>query len=521
MPSPILLAALVASLVPRGASAAAGALEFAPVPGLERAEGASALAFDPARGRLAAGDARGVWLREADGRVRRALGSGPVHDLAFAEDGALFAATERGLYQIGLDKRVARRSLGPGGAGRARRVLPTPAGVFVATDAGVLAAPPGASFRPLDGAFPDGETSALAWRAEGGASGTLFAIVAGDLYAASLATSAAGLTALDFRREPLAEQGGPPLDLGARATDGAPLLLREGALLVRDESGWQGERLVLPPGVAPLRAGAGALGVWIASDAGLLGAPAPAGPWRRAEGGPGSAATSAVLVAGERVFAATARGVFAGAPRAAQSAANGVAPARPPPDFEREPPVEQVHRVALRYLDLGRGRIARLQRNVARRGLLPELELRGDYGGFRASDEDRDDTVFASGARFELLDRLHERGRDFLVGVDLSWDLGNTVYNPDEIDVSKEVRELIELRDEVLDEINQLYFERRRVLLERAQLPDPTSLEGERLGLRARELGAGLDAWTDGWWSRALRPDPLSPRSNHSQEESP
>jgi hypothetical protein len=87
------------------------------VPGLERAEGAAALAFDAALGRLAVGDARGVWLREADGRVRRALGSGPVHDLAFTAEGALLAATERGLYQIGVDGRVARRSLGPGGAG--------------------------------------------------------------------------------------------------------------------------------------------------------------------------------------------------------------------------------------------------------------------------------------------------------------------------------------------------------------------------------------------------------------------
>jgi hypothetical protein len=534
-------AALAAALVARAAASAeagAEALRFAPVPGLERAEGASALALDEVRGRLAVGDARGVWLREADGRVRRALGSGPVHDLAFTAEGALLAATERGLYQIGADARVERRALGPGGAGRARRVITSPVAVFVATDDGVLAAPPGAAFRPLDGAFPSGETSGIAWRPGDGAAGTLYAIVAGDLYAADLAGGASGLTAASFRREPLAEQGGPPLDLGVRTTDGAPLLLRQGALLVREPAGWQGERLVLPPGVEPLRASAGALGVWIASDAGLLGAAGLAGPWRRAEGAPGGAAASAVLVGSERVYAATARGVFAGERSEPASEARSEAKpsevgrpgarseAKPsgvlgPEVLDTEPPVEAVHRVALGYLDLGRARITRLQRNVARRGLLPELAIHGDYGGFRADDEDRDDTVFASGARFELLDRLNERGRDFGVGVDLSWDLGSTVYNPDEIDVSKEVRELIELRDEVLDEINQLYFERRRVLLERARLADPTSLEAERLALRARELAAGLDAWTGGWWSRQLRPEAPLPRVKDSQEERP
>ena len=89
-----------------------------------------------------------------------------------------------------------------------------------------------------------------------------------------------------------------------------------------------------------------------------------------------------------------------------------------------------MHRVALRYLDLGRERLARLQRNLGRRAFLPELEIHGDYGGFRTRDEDHDDTVFASGDRFRLLDRLNERGRDFLVGADLTWDLGEHRLQP-------------------------------------------------------------------------------------------
>ncbi len=517
MRPPRLLAALLGGLLVASAARAETELSFAPLAGFERAEGAAALALDEPRGRLAVGETRGVFLREADGRVRRALGSGPVHDLAFAPDGTLFAATERGLYQIGLDGRVTRRPLGPGGAGRARRVLMTEVALFVATDDGVLAARPGAPFRPLDGAFPSGETSAIAWRANGGSAGTLYAIVAGDLYAAELAGGAAGLTAAAFHREPLAEQGGRPLDLAARSPDGAPLLLRESALATRGAAGWETSPLVLPPGVVPLRASAGPLGVWIASDAGLLGAPGPPGPFQRAAGAPGGAPAGAVLVAAGRVFAATARGVFVGAVPAPR--AEG-APAPAPADsaLAAEPPVEAVHRVALRYLDLGRGRLSRLQQNLARRAYLPELEIHGDYGGFRNSDEDQDDTVFASGGRYRLLDRLNERGRDFVVGADLAWDLGSLVYNPDEVTLSREVRELIELRDEVLDEINQLYFERRRVLLERAQLADPTGLEAERLALRAKELAAGLDAWTGGWWSRQLRSP--SPRVN-SEEEGP
>jgi hypothetical protein len=232
-----------------------------------------------------------------------------------------------------------------------------------------------------------------------------------------------------------------------------------------------------------------------------------------------------------RVFAATGRGVFAADLAASPSASEGPPrlPAAPPAEPRglagaeekpgAEPTVGAVQRAALRYLELGSTRLAGFRHRLARRGLLPELTLRGDYGGFRAYDLDEDDTVFASGDRFLLRDRLAERGRDFGVGAVLQWDLGDTVYNFEEVDISREVRELIELRDEVLDEVNQLYFERRRVLLERSLLPDPASPEAERLALRARELAAGLDAWTGGWWSRQV--EPLSPRVTDPEEERP
>ena len=60
-------------------------------------------------------------------------------------------------------------------------------------------------------------------------------------------------------------------------------------------------------------------------------------------------------------------------------------------------------------------------------------------------------------------------------------------------------------------EINLLYHERRRVLLDLAEQPDPASSDAERLRVRARELAAGLDAWTGGGFSRALARSDLDP----------
>jgi hypothetical protein len=98
-----------------------------------------------------------------------------------------------------------------------------------------------------------------------------------------------------------------------------------------------------------------------------------------------------------------------------------------------------------------------------------------------------------------LHDLQRDSGRDYGATLSFEWDLGDAAFNPDEVDVSKEAREVIELRDDVLDEVTQLFFERQRVLL---QLASADAQEAPRLRLRVDELAAGLDAWTGGWFGR-------------------
>jgi hypothetical protein len=86
----------------------------------------------------------------------------------------------------------------------------------------------------------------------------------------------------------------------------------------------------------------------------------------------------------------------------------------------------------------------------------------------------------------------------------LAWDLGDVAFHPEELDVAKEAREVIELRDDVLDEVTQLWFERRRVLDDLDA--QPPGLEARRLALRADELAAGIDAWTGGWFGARVAP---------------
>ena len=145
----------------------------------------------------------------------------------------------------------------------------------------------------------------------------------------------------------------------------------------------------------------------------------------------------------------------------------------------------------------------RLRESAASRSWWPELALKVAYGGDRSTRLDFDQS-FVSGAARQLFDRDLDRGDDWDAALSLSWDLAAAVFDPQVIDLAREQRAWIALRDDVLDEINLLYFERRRALLDLSSQPDPASLEAEHLRLRVGELAAGLDAWTGASFSRAL-----------------
>jgi hypothetical protein len=143
-----------------------------------------------------------------------------------------------------------------------------------------------------------------------------------------------------------------------------------------------------------------------------------------------------------------------------------------------------------------------------------------DHDSWRRRDHDQ---IFVSGKYHLLHDYDKDQSLDLGAALTLTWDFRDLAYEPDQIELSRESRLVIGLRDDVLDEINQLYFERlaiqtdlsaQRSGFERGRDPtdespqDPSSAAPREamLKLRLRELTAGLDAWTGGWFSEQLAP---------------
>ena len=460
--------------------------------GIDRA--AVALAIDARTGRLAVGGERGVASGRLDAPLERVLSRGPVHDLVFESDGALLAATEVGLYRIDAQGRASAIDVAAGEGARSVRALAVSGSAVVAgTAAGVFerTASDTAPWRRVSG-LPFGEARRVALVAGAGGASEVWAAIDGALWSAS-AEQGARRVAL-----PGAAQGeSGPVDLAASPAGDLYVVLHR-SLAVRSASGeWRVERLVLPPGASPLRIAAEPGRLWLATDAGLLSAQGPAGPWLRAGAPAGNAVVAALASTRDRLVVATAQGLLQrGAATAAVIGATSPARTR-----RSDPPIGAVQKRALAYVSLEPRRMRELWDAAGRRAWAPEIDVRGDWG----TDRDRQwsyDETFVSGATHPLWDREHSRGDGYGVSVGLSWDLGDAVFNLDQIDVSREARLVIQLRDDVLDEVNQLYFERQRVLasLDAPPPEEPVAL----LRLRATELASGLDAWTGGWFSEQI-----------------
>ena len=97
----------------------------------------------------------------------------------------------------------------------------------------------------------------------------------------------------------------------------------------------------------------------------------------------------------------------------------------------------------------------------------------------------------------------HSEDKDW--GIRLEWDLGDFLYNNEQRNISREARELVELRQDVLEEVNTYFFDRRRAQIEMLFSPPSDVRSKIDLQLRIAQITATIDALTGGYLSNALK----------------
>jgi len=153
--------------------------------------------------------------------------------------------------------------------------------------------------------------------------------------------------------------------------------------------------------------------------------------------------------------------------------------------LRNEPSIREIQKQALLYNDISPQKINSWKKRLRWRALFPTVSL--DYNKTINYD---------SGS-----DRFYVGPHDW--GVSISWDVGDLIWNTYEKDIDVRSRLTTQLRINILDDVNSLYYERLRIKkdLMRNDLSAEERLKKE---LRLKEITASLDAYTGGYFSCRL-----------------
>ncbi len=164
-----------------------------------------------------------------------------------------------------------------------------------------------------------------------------------------------------------------------------------------------------------------------------------------------------------------------------------------------EPGIEEVQIQAVKYAEVEPEKIINWRKQAQKKAILPQLSIGLDRNS-------GDLWHWESGSSIKDCDDTLRRGRDTLDwDVRLSWDLSELIWNNDQTSIDTRSRLMVQLRDDILDEVNKIYFERIRVKMEMDSLQIEDRKKRFEKELRVRELTASLDALTGGYFSNQIR----------------
>lgn len=162
---------------------------------------------------------------------------------------------------------------------------------------------------------------------------------------------------------------------------------------------------------------------------------------------------------------------------------------------QKIPDIADIQREAIKYAEVQPEKIKLWRKQAAAKAMLPHVSagINRDTG---------DLWHWESGSSTRSGDDVLIRGKDS-VGWDvtLTWDLSDLVFNDVQTSIDVRSKLMVELRDDILDEVTKLYFERVRVGMELEKLTFGDKKKEEK-ELRLKELAAMLDGLTGGYFSR-------------------
>ncbi|MDO8281093.1 MAG: YCF48-related protein [Thermodesulfovibrionia bacterium] len=159
--------------------------------------------------------------------------------------------------------------------------------------------------------------------------------------------------------------------------------------------------------------------------------------------------------------------------------------------FDNEPSIEDIQKAAIEYAEVNPDKIRKWSDAAARKAWLPDLKI--DYG---IGKNWQSSTYFYSTSSEKYKDDDVTDGKDDGWSISMTWELGDLIWNSDQTSIDTRSRLMTQLRDDVLNDVTRLYYERRRLQIEILLYPPELIEEKIEKDLRLEELTADINAMT-------------------------
>ncbi|MEW6100719.1 MAG: YCF48-related protein [Candidatus Omnitrophota bacterium] len=160
----------------------------------------------------------------------------------------------------------------------------------------------------------------------------------------------------------------------------------------------------------------------------------------------------------------------------------------------KTPGIKEVQEAAIKYAEVEPGKIKEWRKKAKMKAILPKLTIGIDRS------ESTNYEIYTSATTHYVYEGPYDKSDGW--DVTLSWELGDLIWNDDQTSIDVRSRLMVELRDDILDEVTKLFFERRRVEMELDSLTIEERKKRTEKELRLEELTAYLDGLTGNYFSK-------------------
>jgi hypothetical protein len=180
--------------------------------------------------------------------------------------------------------------------------------------------------------------------------------------------------------------------------------------------------------------------------------------------------------------------------------------AKPFPGASQLPPLEELEASVLQHAGLDPRRINDWERKARWSAALPRVQVGWESNLLNQNTNVIQDSISVTssgvtvGPEANRLDLDNQNNRDLEVRA--VWALDELVFNRDQLNISREARDLLFVRTRLLEELHQAYFDLKALLLQQ-DAPRPQSLDSQ-WSLQVERKMEKLNSLTGGEFHRLL-----------------